>query len=378
MDRIKIGIVGCGYWGPNLIRNFSSCPQTEVVAVCDANPGRLEAIGRNFNHLTRVGSLDDLLALPLDAVAIATPVSTHFPLAERCLSAGLHVLVEKPLTANVLEARALIDLAAHQDRVLMVDHTYLFSNAVRRIKEIVESGELGELYYVDSVRINLGLFQHDINVVWDLAPHDLSIVDHVLSCEPRSISAWGCAHADPNVEDMAYINVDYDDRTLANFHVNWLSPVKIRQMIFAGSRKSLIFNELNATEPVKIYNRGIDLGESPDDRHKFMINYRSGDVWGPHIEPGEPLQAVVGHFAECIRERKPPLSDGYLGLRVVRLLESATRSLRAQGGRVVLSNGFHGASPNGFVDPRANGSSQFHPGRSGRPAGQKRRPARVR
>ena len=238
MDRIKIGIVGCGYWGPNLIRNFSSCPQTEVVAVCDANPGRLEAIGRNFNHLTRVGSLDDLLALPLDAVAIATPVSTHFPLAERCLSAGLHVLVEKPLTANVLEAQALIDLAAHQDRVLMVDHTYLFSNAVRRIKEIVESGELGELYYVDSVRINLGLFQHDINVVWDLAPHDLSIVDHVLGCEPRSISAWGCAHADPNVEDLAYINVDYDDRMLANFHVNWLSPVKIRQMIFAESARA--------------------------------------------------------------------------------------------------------------------------------------------
>ena len=193
MDSIKVGIVGCGYWGPNLIRNFSSCPQTEVVAVCDANPARLEAIGRTFSHLTRVASLDELLALHLDAVAIATPVSTHFPLAERCLKRGLHVLVEKPLASTVPEARALVDLAARHGRVLMVDHTYLFSNAVRRIKEIVDAGELGELYYVDSVRINLGLFQHDINVVWDLAPHDLSIVDHVLGREPRSISAWGCA-----------------------------------------------------------------------------------------------------------------------------------------------------------------------------------------
>jgi predicted dehydrogenase len=378
MERIKIGIVGCGYWGPNLVRNFSSCPQTEVVALCDVSPSRLEAIGRNFPHLTRVESLDKLLDLRLDAVAIATPVSTHYPLAERCLNAGLHVLVEKPLASTVAEARALLELAARCRRVLMVDHTYLFSNAVRRIKAVVDAGELGELYYVDSVRINLGLFQSDINVVWDLAPHDLSIVDHVLGREPRSISAWGCAHADPEMEDMAYVNVDYDDRLLANLHVNWLSPVKIRQMIFAGSRKSLIFNELSTTEPIKVYDRGIDLGAGPDDRCKLLVNYRSGDVWSPHIEPGEPLQEVVRHFAECVREEKPPLSDPVLGLRVVRLLEAATRSLRAQGGRVVLSSGYHGAPTNGLDEPRANGSGQFHPGGAGRPAGPKRRPVRVR
>jgi predicted dehydrogenase len=380
MDKIKVGIIGCGYWGPNLIRNFSSCPLTEVVAVCDASPARLEAIGRTHSHLTRVASLDKLLALRLDAVAIATPVSTHFPLSERCLKEGLHVLVEKPLASTVPEARTLVDLAAQERRVLMVDHTYLFSNAVRRIKDIVDSGDLGELYYVDSVRINLGLFQRDINVVWDLAPHDLSIVDHVLGREPRSISAWACAHADPDVEDMAYVNIDYDDRLLANFHVNWLSPVKIRQMIFAGSRKSLIFNELNTTEPIKIYDSGIDLAEqtNPDERRKWMINYRSGDIHSPHVEPGEPLQSVVRHFAECIRDEKQPLSDGTLGLRVVRLLEAATRSLRAQGGRVVLSNGFHGVSSNGFADSRTNGSGQLHSDRAGRPAGQKRRPVRVR
>ena len=237
MNRLKVGVVGAGYWGPNLVRNFSMCPQTEAFAVCDANPARLESIGRSYSGLVLVPSVDELLALPLDAVAIATPVSTHFPIAQRCLEAGLHVLVEKPLAASVTEAQALVELAARHERVLMVDHTYLFSNAVRLIEQIVAGGELGELYYVDSIRINLGLFQHDINVVWDLAPHDLSIVDHVLKRNPRSISAWGCGHADDNIEDMAYVNVDYDERLMASFHVNWLSPVKVRQMIFAGAEK---------------------------------------------------------------------------------------------------------------------------------------------
>ena len=358
MSKLKIGIVGAGYWGPNLIRNFSGCPLAEVAAICDTSPARLEAIGRTYGQLPLVDSLDRLLELPLDAVAIATPVSTHYPLASRCLEAGLHVLVEKPLTATVWEAEALIDLAERHGRVLMVDHTYMFNNAVRRIKELVEFGELGDLYYIDSIRINLGLFQHDINVVWDLAPHDLSIVDYVLGCEARSISAWGCAHADRDIEDIAYVNVDFGERMLANFHVNWLSPVKVRQMIFAGSRKSLIFNELNATEPIKVYDRGIDLGQGAEDRRKIMVSYRAGDVWSPHIEAGEALQGVVAHFAECIREQKTPLSDGYLGLRVVRLLEAATRSIRAQGGRIVLSNGVYA---NGVAGARANGSGQLHP-----------------
>ena len=370
MDKIRVGIIGCGYWGPNLVRNIFNCPSTEAVAIYDASPARLEAIGRTYSHLQLAGSLEQLLEQPIQAVAIATPVSTHFSLAERCLEAGLHVLVEKPMASTVHEAQALIDLASRRQRVLMVDHTYLFNNSVRRIKELVESGELGDLYYVDSIRINLGLFQHDINVIWDLAPHDLSIVDHVLGGEARSISAWGCAHADRDIEDVAYINVDYDDQMLANFHVNWLSPVKVRQMIFAGSRKSLIFNELNTTEPIKVYDRGIELGEGlAEDRCKLMISYRSGDVWSPHIEPGEALQGVVTHFAECIREGKAPLSDGTMGLRVVRLLEAATRSIRAQGGRVVLSNG---ARTNGNADARANGSGQLHPDRPGRPDRKKR------
>jgi predicted dehydrogenase len=358
MDRLKIGVVGAGYWGPNLIRNFSTCPQTEVAAVCDADPARLAAIGRNHGHLTLVDSLDRLLDLPLDAVAIATPVSTHFPLASRCLEAGLHVLVEKPLASTAGEASALVEMARRHDRVLMVDHTYLFNNSVRRIKDLVDAGELGELYYIDSIRINLGLFQRDINVVWDLAPHDMSIVDHVLGGEARSISAWGCAHTDREIEDIAYVNVDFGERMLANFHVNWLSPVKVRQMIFAGSRKSLIFNELNTTEPIKVYDRGIEQGEGPEGLARAMVGYRTGDVWSPHVEAGEALQGVVSHFAECIREGAAPVSDGQLGLRVVRLLEAATRSIRAQGGRVVLSHGVH---PHGADRARASGPGRLHP-----------------
>jgi predicted dehydrogenase len=351
MRKLAVGIIGCGYWGPNLIRNFSACPLTEVAAVFDANPKQLEPLARTYGHLKLTTSLDEFLDQPVQAVAIATPVSTHFPLASRCLEAGLHVLVEKPLAATVHEARALTELAARKGRVLMVDHTYLFNNAVRKIKELVEGGTLGDLYYIDSVRINLGLFQRDVNVVWDLAPHDLSIVDHVLGCEARSISAWGCGHVDPNIEDMAYVNVDYGDRIMVNFHVNWLSPVKVRQMIFAGSKKSLIFNELNVTEPVKVYDRGVEFGGPEQERQKLLVDYRTGDIWSPHVEPGEALQAMVTHFAECIRDHKPPLSDGPSGLRVVKLLEAATRSMKAQGGRVVLT---HGAYANGRLSARAS------------------------
>jgi predicted dehydrogenase len=369
MSRIPVGIIGCGYWGPNLIRNFSACPQTEVVAVYDANPARLEAVARSFGHLNLVSSIDQFLEQKLQAVAIATPVSTHFALAERCLEAGLHVLVEKPLAANAQEARALVDLAQRRGRVLMVDHTYLYSNAVRRIKELVERGDLGNLYYVDSVRINLGLFQRDVNVIWDLAPHDLSIVDYILAAPARSISAWGCSHADAVQEDIAYVNVDYGDRLMANFHVNWLSPVKVRQIIFAGSRKSLIFNELNTTEPLKVYDRGVDFAAGPEERHKLMVSYRSGDVWSPHVEAGEALQGVVSHFAECIREEKTPLSDGRQGLRVVQLLEAATRSIRAQGGRVVLSNG---VNDNGAAYARTIRPGQLPADLPGREAGRER------
>lgn len=354
--KIAIGIVGYGYWGPNLVRNFMGCPSTELVAVCDARAERLSVLQQTCPGVKCLTTVDELLDLPIQAVAIATPVSTHFELARRCLEAGKHVLVEKPLTATVAEGKALVELAERVGRILMVDHTYLFSPAVQRIKALVDNGELGDLYYVDSVRINLGLFQHDINVIWDLAPHDLAIVDHVLDCMPRSISAWGCAHARPEIEDMAYVNVDYGDHLLANFHVNWLSPVKVRQMIFAGSRRSLIFNELNSAEPIKVYDRGIEINGDIEERRQVQIGYRSGDVWSPHIEPRESLQGVVSHLAECIQSGQAPLSDGRLGLRVVRLLEAATRSIRAQGGRVVLP---YEHTINGYAKQRANARNEL-------------------
>lgn len=350
MERLRVGVIGYGYWGPNLVRNFSVCPQTNCVAVLDFSPERRAAAERQFSHLKAVGTLDELLALGLDAVAIATPVGTHYPLAKACLEAGLHVLVEKPLADDVNHAQELVAIADRCGKVLMVDHTYLFGSPVRRIKEIIEYGELGDLYYVDSIRINLGLFQHDVNVIWDLAPHDLSIVDYILELEPRSVSAWGCAHTKSAMEDVAYVNMDYGDQLLANFHVNWMSPVKVRQMIFAGSKKSLIFNELNVTEPIKVFDRGIEIGESQEASRKLQVGYRSGDVWSPFIEPKEALQTMVAHFADCIRRGATPLSDGQLGLRVVRYLEAATRSIRAQGGRVVLS---HGRQSNGASNGRS-------------------------
>ncbi|WP_422925453.1 Gfo/Idh/MocA family protein [Singulisphaera sp. PoT] len=375
MSQLKVGIIGAGYWGPNLIRNFSNCPLTEVAAVLDTNPARLEKIGRAYNHVRLVDNIDHLLDLKLDAVAIATPVSTHHALAERCLQAGLHVLVEKPLAANVQEAEALVELATRLGRILMVDHTYLFNSSVRKIKELIEYGELGDLYYIDSVRINLGLLQHDVNVIWDLAPHDLSIADHVVGLPARSISAWGAAHARRGIEDLAYVNVDYGDRMLANFHVNWLSPVKIRQMIFAGSRKSLIFNELNTTEPIKVFDRGIELGQSVEDRTKLLVDYRAGDVWSPHVEPTEALQGTVTQFAESIRDGKPPLSDGHLGLRIVQMLEAATRSIRAQGGRVVLTQGTY---TNGQTKPSPSGLDERNTNRAGGATGARRKPALLR
>jgi predicted dehydrogenase len=363
MDRLRVGLIGFGYWGPNLIRNFAACPLTEMVAVCDAIPARQAAVSRAYPGMTVVGSVDELLDLTIDAVAIATPVSSHFPLALRCLEAGKDVLVEKPLAATVREAQTLADRANRLGRVLMVDHTYLFNNAVRRMKALYEAGELGDLYYLDSIRINLGLFQNDVNVIWDLAPHDLSIAEHVLGIVPRSISATGCAHADPAIEDIAYVNVDYGDHLMASFHVNWLSPVKVRQMILAGSRKSLIFNELNPAEPLKLYDRGIELSEAVEATQRRRVGYRTGDMWSPHIEPAEALQAVVSHFAECVRERAVPVSDGRMGVRVVRLLEAATRSIRAQGGRVVLSAGgtIHVEGSNGDVGSGTNRLHELHP-----------------
>ncbi len=282
---------------------------------------------------------DELLGRDdVDAVAIATPVNTHAPMGLAALRAGKHVLLEKPLAASVQEAEQLVATAKEVDRVLMVDHTFIYSGPVQRIKQILDSGELGDLYFIDSVRINLGMFQHDVNVVWDLAPHDLSILDYLVGRLPRSLSAFGTCHADNmrEIEDVAYLNLDFSGGLLASFHVNWLSPVKVRHFIIGGSRKSIVYDDLEPTERVKVYDRGITVNGDVEARRGVLVGYRTGDVWSPHIAQTEPLASLVTHFAECIRDHKEPITGGEAGLRVVRILEAAQRSIKAQGGRITL------------------------------------------
>jgi predicted dehydrogenase len=336
---IRIAVVGAGYWGPNLIRNFVSCRDARLVAVCDTDRQRLDTVLAPYPGVAGVEDVDALLARPdIDAVAIATPVRTHGRLGLQALRAGKHVLVEKPLAASVREGEELLCAAQAAGRVLMVDHTFVYSAPVRKMKEILDSGDLGDLYYVDSVRINLGLFQHDVNVVWDLAPHDLSIMDFLIGRLPRSLSAFGACHADSRqeIEDVAYLNLDFGGGLLASFHVNWLSPVKIRLFAVGGSRKGLVYNDLAPDEKIKVYDRGITVSQDAEARRGLLIGYRTGDVWSPRVVNAEPLQVMVRHFAECIQEGKTPLSDGEAGLRVVRILEAAQRSIKAQGGRITL------------------------------------------
>jgi predicted dehydrogenase len=334
---IGVAVIGCGYWGPNLIRNFSNCKSTRVLAVCDRDKGRLDRVGASCPQAQFTQNFDDVLRNPkIGAVAIATPVATHAPLSLAALEAGKDVLVEKPMADSVREAERLVKRARELGRTLMVDHTYIYSPAVAKVKELIDAGELGEIYYIDSVRINLGQFQSDINVLWDLAPHDLSIVDHLLGRLPRSLAAMGVSHTSSDLEDVAYLNLDFGRSLMATFHVNWLSPVKLRHTIIGGSRRSLVFNDLDPVEPIKIYDCGIQIDQSPEARYGVLVGYRMGDIWSPNVRRDEPLQNVVMHFADCIRTGKTPLTNGEAGLRVVRILEAAQRSIKAQGGRITL------------------------------------------
>src|SRR5678815_3918831 len=286
---INFGVIGYGYWGPNIVRNLWNLEGSTVTAVCDQSPAARKRAQAAYPHLQVLSDPNEIVtSASIDAVAVITPVWTHYELAKAALENGKHVFVEKPFTSSAQQAEELIELAARKNLKIMVDHTFLFTGAVKKIKQLLDDGTLGQLYYIDSTRINLGLFQHDVNVIWDLAPHDLSIVDHMIGDPARSISAWGCSHANEDIEDIAYVNVDYGDRMMATFHVNWLSPVKVRQIIFAGSRKSIIFNELNTTEPVKVYGRGIDVTDgaggpgapiSAEQQRRLQVGYRTGDVW---------------------------------------------------------------------------------------------------
>jgi len=333
---IRVLVVGYGYWGPNLVRNLVHCPSTRPVGICDRDPGRLAKARQVFPFIDTFTDLDAALARDVDAVLIATPASSHYALGMRCLDAGKHLLVEKPLTRTSGEARDLIARAARAGRILMVDHTFLYSAAVRRARQMFEAGDLGEIYFIDSVRINLGLVQPDINVFWDLAPHDLSIIDHLLGRAPIEVGAVGQAHVN-NREDVGLATLNYGDRVLASVHVNWLSPVKIRQMVIGGARKSLVMNDLDPTEPIRVYDRSIERQAHPESEHNLLIQYRLGDMWAPHVGREEPLQTLVQHFADCVLHDYTPLTDGAAGLRIVELLEATDRSLALHGAPVPLA-----------------------------------------
>jgi len=333
---ITVGVIGCGYWGPNLIRNFAESEAAELRWVCDRDARRLEKVARRYPSARATADYQELVADPrLDAVVIATPVATHHPFARRALEAGKHVLVEKPLTARACEAEELIELAARRGLTLMVDHTFVYTGAVRKIKELAESGEVGDLLYFDSVRINLGLFQHDVNVVWDLAPHDLSIMDYVVGRRPTALTATGRCHIEPGLENIAYVQLRFDDSLIANFHFNWLSPVKIRRTLIAGSRRMIVYDDIEPTEKVRVYDSGVTRNEralDEEETYKTLVSYRTGDVWVPKLDSTEALRYVVAEFLDSIRGSRPPVSDGAAGLRVVRLLEAAQASIN-DGGR---------------------------------------------
>ena len=333
---IKIGIIGYGYWGPNLVRNLSECGTAEVRAVSDLRPERLKPVAARYPAIQTTTNHRDLLDNPgIDAIAIATPVSTHFDLALQALKAGKHVLVEKPFTATADQARILIEEAERRKLTLMVDHTFLFTPAVRKIKELVQSGDLGRLYYYDSVRVNLGLFQHDVNVLWDLAVHDLSIMDFILGARPQAVSATGMAHVAGQPEDMAFLTCYFADSVIAHFHVNWLAPVKIRRTLIGGDRKMIVYDDLEPSEKIKVYDKGITVNE-PEGIYKMMVGYRTGDMWAPQLATTEALLAEARHFAECVETGKRPLTGGQAGLNVVRILEAASASIRNRGQPVEL------------------------------------------
>ena len=329
-DVVRVGVIGYGYWGPNIVRNLQGLDDCQLVAVCDKNPAALKRAQRAYPGVHLTTDFTEVLKSPdIDAVAVITPVWTHFELAKAALENGKHVFVEKPFTSTSQQAEELIELAARKNLKIMVDHTFLFSGAVRKIRELIDAGTLGPLYYFDSTRVNLGLFQHDVSVVWDLAPHDLSIMDHIIAEQPEAVVATGAKHLNGHA-DMAFITVYFPRDIVAHINVNWLSPVKVRTTLIGGKDKMLVWNDLEADEKIKIYDKGVQItnGEGVYD---LLVSYRSGDVWAPKVEQTEALKVELGYFVDCIVNDRTPINDGAGGSARRRLLEAADQSLKERG-----------------------------------------------
>ena len=329
---IRVGVIGHGYWGPNLVRNFMLAPGSVVTRVCDLREERLTPLQKVYPGLKTCTRATELINDPeIDAVVIATPVSSHFELAMAALQAGKHVLVEKPLASTSDQARRLIDEAAARRLVLLVDHTFVYTDAVRKIRELIASGQLGQIYYYDAVRVNLGLFQHDVNVIWDLAIHDLSIMDYVLPEKPVSVSVTGISHIPGQPENVAYITLFFASSQIAHVHVNWLTPVKVRHTLIGGSEKMILYDDLEPSEKVKVYDKGIRVTPGPEDVYRMLVSYRLGDMSAPRLDNTEALQTEALHFIDCVETGRQPDTDGLAGLRMVNMIEAAETSLRDRG-----------------------------------------------
>ena len=335
---IRTGVIGYGYWGPNLVRNFMEAPGSTVVAVCDPRRERLSHLQIRYPSVRTLSNSQELFDDPaIDAIVIATPVFSHFELAMAALRSNKHVLVEKPLAADSEQALRLIEEAGRRQRVLMVDHTFVYTGAVRKIKELIASNALGDIYYYDAVRVNLGLFQHDVNVIWDLAIHDLSIMDYVLPSKAVAVSATGISNIPGQPENVAYITLFFADPQIAHVHVNWLTPVKVRHTLIGGSEKMILYDDLEPSEKVKIYDKGVTVSQNAEAVYELLVSYRSGDMWAPRLDPTEALQREALHFIDCIQHDKQPETDGHAGLRLLTIVEAAERSLRARGQLVEIA-----------------------------------------
>ena len=331
---IRVGIIGYGYWGPVVARNFQSADGCELAAVCDLSASAQQRARKALPGVCVTGDAAELIHSPgIDAIAVITPVWTHFEFARAALENGKHVFVEKPFTATSAEAQQLIELADSKKLQIMVDHTFLFTGAVRKIRQLIDQGVLGKLFYYDSSRVNLGLFQHDVNVIWDLAPHDLAIMNYLIDAKPECVSATGQCHLN-GLEDMAYLTVYFSDM-LAHVNVNWLSPVKVRTTLIGGEKKMVVWNDLEADEKVRVYDKGVDITNG-QGVYDLLVSYRSGDMWAPKVDATEALKLEVKYFIECIEKNDAPFNDGQAGLRVVRLLEAAAESLKRRGRPVDL------------------------------------------
>jgi predicted dehydrogenase len=336
---VNFGVVGYGYWGPNLVRNLFEVPETQVVAVSDMNQERLKLVKSRYPSVETTTDFQQLLNNPkIDAIAIATPVFTHYELALQALQSGKHVMVEKPMTSTSEQAMHLIDEAAKRNLVLMVDHTFVYTGAVRKIKEIADSGKLGDILYYDSTRINLGLFQRDVDVIWDLAVHDLAIMDYILPSTPCAVAATGINHVFGGTENLAYITMFFEENVIAHVNVNWLSPVKVRRTLVGGSKQMVVYDDMEPSEKVKIYDKGITVNSTPDSLYKALVGYRSGDMFAPQLDVSEALKVEIQHFADCIKTGAEPITGGQAGLRVVRILESASLSMKQRGKLVTLAD----------------------------------------